>query len=375
MCWHIEWRSMDSEKTDPAFLRRLFSPGIALGVWIPIVLVSIFHYATSHELHHIHDVLRRIYYLPIVVGAISLGIRGGLMTAGVVTLAYLPHAFFLMHHFDPARESEKILEVLLYFIVGTVAGYLSGKEKKHRSKMEQSLQQQHQLSEQLIRAGRLSALGETVAGIAHEVKNPLHSMAGTVEIIDPLIPKDAKERRMWEIHKAEITRLGRVADRFLSFARPSDAAMQNIDLRDVAHRVMELAKTQAGQKGISVVANISDAPVPVLGDTDQLSQIGMNIVLNAIKAIDDDGGTIQITVAETKRDGTIRATLAIENNGPEILEKQLESIFDPFHSGTDSTGLGMSISSRIAAAHQGFISAENKGLGVTFTLWLPLIGH
>ena len=85
-----------------------------------------------------------------------------------------------------------------------------------------------------MRAGRLGALGELVAGVAHEIKNPLHALAGTAEIIAPLVPADAEERRMWELHISEIDRPGRVAERFLSFARPRELVRERIDLRDVA---------------------------------------------------------------------------------------------------------------------------------------------
>ncbi len=93
------------------------------------------------------------------------------------------------------------------------------------------MSEQKRLTGQLVRAGRLSALGEVVAGIAHEIKNPLHSLSGTAEIVDPLIPEDAEERRIWEIHREELKRLGRVADQFLSFARRSPIEAIPVDLR------------------------------------------------------------------------------------------------------------------------------------------------
>ncbi len=339
-----------------------------VGVFGPVAAVTLLHYLTSHEYHPIHDILRRVYYIPIVIGALYWGVKGGLVVAGTVALAYFPHAFILPHHFDPARGMEKTLEIVLYFAVGGVAGYLSGKERRQRDRLERALAEQRRLSEQLIRAGRLSALGETVAGIAHEVKNPLHGMAGTVEIIDPLVPADAPERRMWEIHKSEIARLGRVADRFLSFARPAPAAMAPIDLRDVARRISSLTSASARRSRVDLEVAVPDRPIPVSGDTDQLAQIGVNILMNAQRALGEGGGKVRITTGDDGEQGFI----AIENDGPPIPEGELESLFDPFYSGTDSTGLGMSISSRIATAHDGYITAENAGLGVRFTLRLPL---
>ncbi len=357
---------------EASFGAKLLSWPILLPVFGTITVVTLLHYLTPHAHHHIHDVLRRVYYIPIVIGAIRLGLRGGLLIAGTVTLLYLPHAFFLVHHLDPARDSEKLLEVLLYFVVGTVAGYLAGKERKQRTRLERSLAEQQRLSEQLVRTGRLSALGETVAGIAHEIKNPLHAMAGTLEIIDPLIPEDSPERKMWEIHRSEVQRLGRVAERFLSFARPSPGTMRNIDLRDVMNRVASLASALARQSDMDLQVRYPKTPLPVLGDTDQLAQIGMNIVLNAQKVLGDRGGTVRISAKKIDHENGAVAAMIFENDGPAIPEDHLEHLFDPFYSGTDSTGLGMSISARIAALHNGHITAKNEGLGVVFTLSLPL---
>ncbi|MCP4680212.1 MAG: hypothetical protein GY854_32910 [Deltaproteobacteria bacterium] len=354
----------------PKAAGQLLSPGMIVGVWLPIVAITAFHYGTSHEHHWVHDILRRAYYLPIVVAAIRSGLLGGLIGAFTVTVAYLPHAFIMPHHFDPARGLEKALEIVLYFIVAAVAGYLSDLERRRRAELQRSLDEQQTLASQLVRAGRLSALGEVVAGIAHEIKNPLHSLAGTAEIIDPLISKDAEERRMWEIHREEINRLGRVSEQFLSFARPAPIDMIPLDLRAVAKRVIELIGAQARQNDIEISADLPGEEVMVQGDLDQLAQVGLNIAVNATKAIGDGGGKMSIQVGSRTRQGKEMAYLGIENDGPLIDEDELEHLFDPFHSGDDGTGLGLSISARIAEQHGGYIDVENAGIGVRFSLHL-----
>ncbi|MCP4603671.1 MAG: hypothetical protein GY847_24665 [Proteobacteria bacterium] len=354
----------------PWDLRQLFSKTMITAVWVPVVAITAFHYGTSHEYHWVHDILRRAYYLPIVIAALKVGLFGGLMGACAVTAAYLPHAFFSLHHFDPARSIEKALEIVLYFIVAAVAGYLTDLERKRKAELQEALSEQKRLIGQLVRAGRLSALGEVVAGIAHEIKNPLHSLIGTAEIVDPLISSDAEERRMWEIHREELKRLGRVADQFLSFARPAPIEAMPIDLRNVAERLVELVSAQVRQKGIELSAELSDESVTVRGDLDQLAQIGLNIAVNAIKAIGDKGGKISVSVGFKPHKNTDMAYMRIENNGPHIAEEELEHLFDPFHSDSDGTGLGLSISSRIAEQHGGYIEVENDGLGVGFTLYL-----
>jgi signal transduction histidine kinase len=310
-----------------------------------------------------------------VLGAFFLGLRGGLFAALVISVTYLPHAFIHPVHFDPARGLEKGLEIVLYFVVGGVAGYLADLELRRRVQLQEAVAEQQRLTKQLVRAGRLSALGEVVAGMAHEIKNPLHALAGTAEVVDPLIPADAEERHLWELHMAEIERLRRVADRFLSFSSPARLEVGPLDLRDVCERLVDLVGADARQKSVSLEADIPDAGSLVSGDRDQLAQVGMNIVVNGIKAMGEGGGRMRISVGSEPHQGQPRRYLRIENDGPPIPDDLLEHIFDPFHSGDETgTGLGLSISSRIVHQHEGYIEATNAGLGVTFTVYLPPLG-
>jgi len=356
---------------EPSLLRRLFAPDVIAAVWLPVAAIGLFHYGTSHEHGWVHDILRRAYYLPIVFAAMRVGLAGGLITAAVVTTTYLPHAFLHPVRFDPAGGLEKSLEIALYFVVAGVAGYLTSKERRRARELELALEEQQRLQQKLVRAGRLSALGEVVAGIAHEIKNPLHSLAGTAEVVDPLVPKGAKERRMWELHREEISRLGRVAERFLSFARPEPPKMEDIDLVDVARRLSELIDAEARHKRVELDTDLPAEPIRVRGDLDQLAQVGLNIAVNGIRALGEQGGKMSIAVGRGEHQGDETRVLRIENDGPPIPEEDLEQLFDPFHSGGDGTGLGLSISSRIAEQHGGFIEARNAGLGVVFTLHLP----
>jgi len=343
-------------------------------VWLPVIAISAAHFLTSPELHWLHDVLRRVYYLPILFAAFVAGLRGALAAVALVVVTYYPHAFLTAHHFDPAAGMEKALEIVLYVVVGGVAGWLTDQERKRRVELERALDEQRVLQQQLVRAGRLSALGEVVAGIAHEIKNPLHALAGTAEVVDPLIPKDCEERRLWEIHVSELKRLERTAERFLSFARPQPAEQVALDLRDVVQRLVELLGAQARRQGVEVRTVLPEQPVRVRGDRDHLAQVGLNIAVNALEAIGDRGGHLDIRVDTEPRGARNAAVMTLENDGPPVPEADLERLFDPFHSGRpDGTGLGLSISARIAELHEGTIEVENAGLGVRFRVVLPAL--
>jgi signal transduction histidine kinase len=368
--------SASATEDEPQGWRAFLQPSLLLLVWLPIALILVLHYTTSPEYVWVHNVLRRIVYLPILFAAFRLGLRGGLVASAVASLSYIPHAFMHIHHLahsDPAPALEKALEIVLYNLVGAVAGFLSDSERRRRMQLRAALRERTRLQAQLVRAGRLSALGQVVAGIAHEIRNPLHALRGTAEIVDPLIPADREERRMWEIHLSELERLDRTAERFLSFAKPQPLTTVELDLRDVARRLEDLVGAEARKRSIGLKAVVPEAPVMISGDRDQLAQIALNIALNALRAIGDRGGTVRVEVLDSVEvNGERMHALRIENDGPEIPSGELEHLFDPFHGDDDGgTGLGLSISERIAELHGGYIEAANAGLGVCFTVWLP----
>jgi len=359
------------DRSAPIDREALFGWRTDLLVWLPIAAITALHYGTSHELEWVHDVLRRLYYLPIVLAAFRHGLRGGLAAALVTSLVYLPHAFAPgHHHHDPAGGLEKALEILLYNSVGATAGYLAELERRRRRELQVALAGQRRLVDQLIQASRLTALGEVVAGIAHEIKNPLHALAGTAEIVDPLIPHDAEERRMWDIHRKELARLSRVAERFLSFARPSPSALVPLDLRRVAEQLALLIEGEARHKHVRLALDLPGQPVTVRGDVDQLASLALHIAVNAFKQAPPTGGTLRIAVICEPQ----AALLLLENDGPPLPDVDRARLFEPFFSGDQaSTGLGLSIAARIAEQHGGSITADNAGLGVRFTVRLPLL--
>jgi signal transduction histidine kinase len=372
------WKGLISD------LRPVFSVRMILTAWIPCLVITVLHYRTPAHQTWVHDVLRRLYYLPILFAAFSEGVRGGISLSVFASLIYFPHAFMSLVSRDPGDALEKGLEILLYNIVAVVAGLLVDRERKEREKQERlaaklssALEEQRRIESQLIRAGRLGALGEMTAGIAHEIKNPLHAMKGTAEILRDVVPQETPERRMLDLHIGEIDRLAQAAERFLTFARPAPADRRPLDLREIIGRVASLVETQARKECVktAVLPYLGEEPPIVLGDPDQLTQLLLNIAINGIQAMAPQRrGTLRFSL-ERERKGEKRIfVIRMANTGPAVPADQLERIFDPFFTTKDGgTGLGLSIGSRIADQHDGVLSVRNlpEGTGVEFSLALP----
>jgi signal transduction histidine kinase len=364
-------------------LRPLFTWRMILAAWLPCLVITVFHYRAAPDAAWIHDVLRRLYYLPILFAAFIGGLRGGISLSVFVSLIYFPHAFVSLVARDPGNALDKGLEILLYNIVAVVAGLLVDRERREREKqvrlakeLSSSLEDMRRMEAQLIRAGRLGALGELTAGIAHEIKNPLHALKGSAEILKDVVPPDAPERAMLDLHMEEIDRLAQAAERFLTFARPAPADRRPLDLRDVVARVASLVETQARKDGVETVVGPygGKRPPAVMGDADQLVSLLLNIAINGVQAMAlQGGGRLFLSVDPMRQGDRTFHVIRVGNTGPPIPEEHLERIFDPFFTTKDGgTGLGLSISSRIADQHEGILSVRNlPGGGVEFTLALP----
>jgi len=365
-------------------LRPIFTPRMVLSAWIPCLAITVLHYRIGAHHAWSHDVLRRLYYLPILFAAFAGGLRGGITVSVFVSLVYLPHAFTSLLVKDPAGAIEKGLEILLYNTVAVVAGLLVDRERREREKQERlaarlgdALAEQRRIEAQLIRAGKLGALGEMTAGIAHEIKNPLHALKGTAEILRDAIPEEMPERRMLDLHIEEIDRLGQTADRFLDFARPIPADRRPVEPRALVDRVVSLVSTQARKEGVetAVARDGPGDPPMVTGDADLLTQLLLNLALNGVQAMaPGGGGSLTFSLGTERQGGKAFVRMGVANTGPPVPEENLERIFDPFFTTKDGgTGLGLSICSRIADEHEGTLSVRNLpgGGGVEFSLVLP----
>lgn len=356
-------------------------------LWVPIAVVTAAHYLTGERLHWLHDIWRRLYYLPIILGAFSFGLRGSTWAAVVVAVVYAPHAFTTFSTVDPAHGIEKTLEMILYLVVGVVTGALADRERRARARsdasaagLREAMDQMRLMEQEVVRAGRLSALGEMTAGLAHEIRNPLGSMKGTAQILGDEIAEGSPRRRMLELHVAEIDRLGAILDRFLSFARPQPLELADVDLQGVLADVQGLVAAHARASAVDLVVRGGPA-VAVRGDREKLEQVVLNLVLNAVHAValpaGSEGttgrGRVELAVTEGVRSGRPFAIIEVTDDGPGVSPDLRERIFNPFFSTRpEGTGLGLSISARIVEEHAGLIEVDDAPAGgARFRVLLP----
>ncbi len=226
------------------------------------------------------------------------------------------------------------------------------------------------LTEQLIRADRLAAMGELTAGVAHEVRNPLGVIRASVQLLEDAQCDPDRIAESADVIKQEIDRLDKVIKALLDFGRPSKPTMMRTSPTEVLQDVILFTGRFARQSDVAIEERFPDDLPEVLADPDQLKQVLLNLITNAVQAMDEaDGGTITLSA---RVEGDFVA-MSVSDSGPGIPAEEMSKVFDPFYSTRDAgTGLGLTIVHRIVDEHGGHIEVESGPEGATFTVVIPV---
>nr|MDQ5873038.1 ATP-binding protein [Acidobacteriota bacterium] len=216
---------------------------------------------------------------------------------------------------------------------------------------------------------QLAAVGELAAGIAHEIRNPLASISGSVQVLSNELTVGSTERRLMEIIVSESNRLSGILEEFLRFVRPQERRVADFDVAKTVREVMEIFRLSdeiSDSHHIHVDVQPERSTLP--GDRDQVRQIVYNVAKNAVRAM-NAGGTLTVVGREEAESYAIRFADTGRGMGPD----ELSRLFTPFSTAfDDGTGLGMAIVRRIVEDHGGTIDAESRpGEGTTVTISLP----
>src|SRR5574341_1179600 len=235
--------------------------------------------------------------------------------------------------------------------------------------------EQQALETQLVQSEKLAAVGQLVSGVAHELNNPLTSIAGLSEFLLEQKELSKKDRGHLQVIQEQAERAGRIVRNLLTFARKGAAERVPVDLNDVIRRTLSLMAYDLKLKDITVERELSGVLPEVLGDRHGLQQVVLNLVSNAAQAVAENPRerTRDVTVS-TWFDGQVHFRVA--DNGPGIPDDLLPSVFTPFFTTKEpgkGTGLGLSITYSIVESHGGQITIELRGPrgGAAFRVDLP----
>jgi signal transduction histidine kinase len=222
---------------------------------------------------------------------------------------------------------------------------------------------------QMSRAEHLATLGELATGLAHEIRNPLAGIAGVIEIVGRDLPSTSPARSVLKDVRQEIARINQIVTDLLQTARPRPTQVRKSDLNTTVEHAVMLGRQQALAKSVELSLHKDPSLPNVDHDSDQVHQVLLNLLLNALQAIDLNG-----KVSVTVRAQGPAAVIEVADNGRGIPVEHLPNIFRPFYTTKgDGTGLVLSLARRIVEEHQGRIEVSSAiGKGTTFTILLPL---
>jgi two-component system sensor histidine kinase PilS (NtrC family) len=237
----------------------------------------------------------------------------------------------------------------------------------------QDLTEVFELEQEVRRREKLAALGTMAAGLAHEIRNPLASMRGSVQVLASDLAVDDGSRRLTDIILRESERLNRTVTDFLTFARPAPHAPSEFDLRRVtAEAVLLLRNSPEVDAEHSIVERYPEDPCPFWGDANQIRQIFWNLARNGLQAM-PRGGRLSVGI---EADGDAYR-LVVSDEGIGMSPDQVERIFEPFSSQKEGgIGLGMAIVYAFVRDHSGRISVESEvGVGTQVVVTLPRLAQ
>ncbi|WFS63266.1 ATP-binding protein [Pseudodesulfovibrio thermohalotolerans] len=271
------------------------------------------------------------------------------------------------------------LAILILFIGGVAISVMASlMSRRMARKVARADAAKDIMNEQFIEAGKLASVGELAAGIAHEINNPVAIMveeAGwTQDLLEEGLDKDDNDRevqRALNQIRTQGARCKEITHKLLSFARKIDPTVMSVDLNELIREIAELSSQRAKYANVVIETSLGDNIAPIKASPSEMQQVFLNLVNNAIDAMDPGGGSLDIS---TRQEGDTVLAL-VSDTGSGIPEANLSRIFDPFFTTKPvgkGTGLGLSIIYGIINKMGGNISVDSAvGRGTTFTLRLP----
>jgi signal transduction histidine kinase len=281
-------------------------------------------------------------------------------------MSYLPHIALHWQHQNYDYAVNQYAEIALFFVIGAVTGWLGDQKRREQERAERinaelqtAYTELRQTVGQLLQAERLSSLAEIASSVVHEVRNPLGAIKGAVEILEDELAEDSPRREFARIAKTEVERIDRLVQEFFHFARAKEPNLQPTDVNELILSVKLLIENQASGQNVEVSNDLAKRLPLVSIDPEQIKQILLNLVINALQAMPIGGKLVFRTIQENNN-----LHIEIEDTGGGIDETIKAKIFDPFFSTKDKgLGLGLSVVYKIINQHNGQIQIFNTKNG------------
>ena len=305
--------------------------------------------------------------------------RSALYTLGVLFVTTLITGFFVWRFTRPIKElstaARKVAGGDFDVQVPSDRGDEMGTLAAAFNEMTAKLGRARELETQLHQAEKGAVVGRLAAAIAHEIRNPLNYINLTLDHLrSSFSPADPNKKatfiQLTDQLKTEVARINRHISDFLKYSRPSKLELQDVDIRNEAEDALRFIEVRAEDCGIETKIIQDEKLPPVMADRDSLRSVFTNLVINAVEAIDGEGGSISIKLSNT---GPNSVKVEITDSGCGIAAGDISKVFEPYFSTKETgTGLGLAIVKKAIDDHGGTISVASKeGGGTTFTIILP----
>jgi two-component system sensor histidine kinase HydH len=259
-----------------------------------------------------------------------------------------------------ALNQALLLGLLIFLAAGTVAGLIWASARKRSQELDR-------LRREVAESSHLAALGRLAGSVAHEVRNPLSAIRGMVQYLAKGKEPGSREVEIAKTAVSEVDRLERVVSGLLEYTRPRAPRKVPLNLGESIESAADLLRGDPRSEGVKLITKIEPGLPPALADPDQMRQVLVNLVVNALQALNGEG---KVTVSA--RLVNKRLWVDVADNGPGLPEDAADQIFDPFFSTKErGTGLGLAIVKRIIKAHGGEIKALNQQKGAVISFSLP----
>jgi two-component system sensor histidine kinase HydH len=357
---------------------RHFSERSKIASIIAMVLaLAITTWLTPVHLQVLHNILHHLNILPLMLAGMLFGWRGAVRALLLATVLQSP-SIYRHWHTMPLDAQDQIVELSTFGSAAIIAGIVADRERMQRLRVETTkLELERVYTElrenvqHLKRTERLTAAGQLAASLAHEIRNPLASISGAAGILARAqAPPESREECL-DILTKESARLNKLLTNFLDFARPRLPRFQTTETASVIQSVVVLTQHLASRQYVDLVQQTDAALPDIECDAEQIKQVLLNLILNAVQASEAEGKVV-IRTSATRSEVSIQ----IIDEGSGISNDQVVLIFDPFFTTKeDGTGLGLAVAANIISQHGGSITCrpnQEKQRGMIFEVQLPI---